>query len=277
MKKIIWTLIIILLLGTGFRYVIFNTDILDNFLGQNATEEITETTVLTEADIFVNPNFCTDKHTREEYTAYRQQECQTTNSCEQRQQDVSGIVFADWNCFYSGEMIIEVLDTSKVASEYTSLIDQGIAEIQNLGKLPKLLYHNLLETEIGFDAGFLDDTFELTGTQISGTDISRVFISMEGQDLMLPVLNIIVKKWNFIVSIKNDLFNNQYGNTQLQPVIDQYSTWTNGKVEAMQFSGWTFPPSETWEFYHQNIETNQYYQTLLQDKLAAALNLFVTE
>ena len=41
MKKIIWTLIIILLLGTGFRYVIFNTDILDKFLGQNMTEETT--------------------------------------------------------------------------------------------------------------------------------------------------------------------------------------------------------------------------------------------
>ncbi len=48
MKKIIWTLIIILLLGTGFRYVIFNTDILDNFLGQkpatwesNITEQYT--------------------------------------------------------------------------------------------------------------------------------------------------------------------------------------------------------------------------------------------
>ncbi len=51
MKKIIWTLIIIILLGTGFRYVIFNTDILDNFLGQNMTEEIT-TEVNNEANRF---------------------------------------------------------------------------------------------------------------------------------------------------------------------------------------------------------------------------------
>lgn len=157
----------------------FNTNILSNIFDQNIAEETIETTVLTEADIFVQPNFCPERQTREAYAAYRQKDCQTTNSCEQRQQDVSGIIFADWNCFYTGGTIIKLLDTSKVASGYASIIDQGILEIQTLGKLPKLLYNNVLETEIGFDAGFIDDTIELTGIYISGTDISRVFISME--------------------------------------------------------------------------------------------------
>ena len=143
------------------------------------SEETIETTVLTESDIFVETNFCTDRHTREEYTAYRQEDCQTTNSCDQRQQDVSGILFADWSCFYTGEISITYLDTNKVATEYLPLIDEGITSIQTLGKLPTTLYNNILETGIGFGAGFMDDTLELTGTHISGTDISRVFISME--------------------------------------------------------------------------------------------------
>jgi len=171
--------------------MIINTQILNKFLPNQ--EVVTETKVITESDLFVNPNVCTKKHTREEYTAYRQEQCQTTNSCEQRQQDVSDIVFADRHCYTDTDTIIRLLNTDN-ATGFATLIDQGIVEMKTLGKLPRFVYHNILETEIGFDAGFIDDTIELTGIVITGMDFSRVFISFEGQDLMMPTLNILVQK-----------------------------------------------------------------------------------
>lgn len=274
MKKFLRILVIIILLVCAFLLIKKNTTRF-NFSRTDDVLNTWTTISLTESDIFVNPDFCKEKNTRQEYIEYRQTDCQKTNSCEQRQQDISGIVFADRYCIESG-LVIRVLNTENV-SGYDSIIEQWIQEMKTLGKLPRLIYHNILESAVWFDAGFINDTIELTWLYITGTDISRIFISMEGQDLMTPMLNIIIKKWNFIASLQNDLFHEQYVDTPLKPVIDAYASWVNQKINELQASEYTFPGPDLLEYYHQNIEINPYYQQLLQKSIKEAIGVFVAK
>ncbi|MEI8091210.1 MAG: hypothetical protein WCG98_02985 [bacterium] len=175
MKKFLRTLVILVLLACAFLFVKKNTT---RFTTAPVTVVTTGIqTSVTESDIFVTPNFCTPRHTRQEYLAAQATDCQQNSSCDQWQKDISGIVFADRWCEQSG-FTIKVIDLSN-ATGYQGIIDQSLQEIQTLGTLPHVLYHNLLETEIGFDAGFQTTTFELTGQSVTGADTSRMFISME--------------------------------------------------------------------------------------------------
>ena len=73
------------------------------------------------------------------------------------------------------------------------------------------------------------------------------------------------------------MFRDQYGETPFKSTINDYASWVNQKIDAAQSSSYILEGPDVLEYYHQNIETNEYYQILLQDKINTALNLFVAK
>lgn len=253
MKKFLRMLVIIVLVGCVFLLIKKNTAWFTN-----TTVSVVNTgnqTSMTESDIFVSPDFCTPKHTRQEYLAAQNADCQQNNSCDQWQKDGSGIILADRRCEQSG-FTIKVIDLNLI-SWYQDIITQSLQELQTLWALPRTLYHNVLETEIGFDAGFQTTTFELTGKNISGADVSRMFISMEWE-MSTPVFNLIVKKWNFIIAIQNILEKD----ATLTPILSSFQAQSLPTAQ------------DVIAYYQANILTNPLFQNVVNSAMNTAFARF---
>lgn len=253
MKKFLRTLVVLVLLVCTFLLIQKNTT---RFAKAPVTVATTGTqTSVTESDIFVNPNMCAPKHTRQEYLTAQNTDCQQNNTCDQWQKDSSGIILADRRCETSG-FTIKVIDLNLI-SWYQDIITQSLQELQTLWTLPRTLYHNVLETEIGFDAGFQTTTFELTGKNISGADLSRMFISMEWES-STPVFNFIVKKGNFIIAIQNILEKN----TELAPILSAYQAQSLPTAQ------------DVIAYYQSTILTNPLFQNVVNSTMTTALARF---
>ena len=216
-------------------------------------------TGLTEADLFVNPNFCSSKQTRQEILDWYHTDCQSSSTCVAVEKEISdsAIVFPDRTCQQSW-FKINFINTNNLSGNQT-IVAQSMQEIRTLGKLPEILYTKLLKTEIGFNEWFLSDTVELTGIQITGADISRAFISFIWQEHpMLPVFNLVIQKGGFIVTIQNPLFND--------PSIASL-------IQAYEKAPFTTPQSEINNF-NQLVFSDSIFQTLLQNTISATLSLF---
>jgi len=283
MKKIIWTLIIILLLGLGFRYLIFNTHIIDNLLNQNITEEITETTVQTTWLVFINdawfektPIWWLEALRDEPGGLTEIAKCKTNPSefsmtCDEMQKILDSFVLWDYRFVYSG-FSVTVLDMSTV-SGHQDVLASWLAQFTDFWNYPEILTNNILTNTIWLNRQRTPVVVDLTWIVFPNTDQVRTYISFEWQDWVNPMFNIIFRKWTSLVKISDRQMFSLWGTTTptLTTLLNNFHT-NRSACRSKEFD--VFDTVKFLNFYTTNMETNAEYQALVQTTLANALNRF---
>lgn len=282
MKKIIWTLIIVLL-WAGFRYLLINTQIFDNFLGQNIAEETTETTVQTTWFVFINDAWFEKtmigwlESIKDEPGGLTDiAKCKTDPSgfsiiCNEMQKTLDTFVLWDYTFVYSW-FTVTVVDMSTV-SGHQEVLASWLAEFTDLWKYPEILANKILTNTIWLNRNRTPVVVDLTWTTFPNADVVRTYISFEWQDGVDPIFNIIFRKWTSLVKIsyRNMLSLGVPTTPTLTKLLTDFrnnwsASWigTTGSFDTIKFLN----------FYTTNMQTNTEYQALIQTTLANTLNRF---
>lgn len=210
MKKFLRTLVIIILLGCAFLLIKKNTTRL-------ATQTPTSTgNIQTTWLVFVNDAWFAKKLVggleglREEPDGLADLEkCKIDpasfgwwmEKCDDIQTRLDTYVLADYAFEYSGFSVF-VLDM-KTVSWHKQMLANGILELTQTWIYPINLVKNILTNTIWMNRGWISGVIDISDQQFPNADITRMFISFEGQDAFSPVIQIIFKKWNYLVKIRN--------------------------------------------------------------------------
>lgn len=279
MKKIIWTLIIILLLWAGFRYLIINTQIIDNFLWQNTTDE---TTVQTTWLVFVNDAWFTKipigwlEALRDEPGGLAEiEKCKTDPSgfaitCDEMQNMLDAFVLWDYTFVYSW-FTVTVVDMSTV-SGHQEVLASWLAEFTDFWNYPKILANNILTNTIWLNRNITPVVVDLTWITFPNADIVRTYISFEWQDAVDPVFNIIFRKGTSLVKLSyREMFSLWWITTPtLTALLNDFHT----NRSACWLEDGSFDTAKFLNFYTTNMETNTEYQVIVQTLLTNALDIF---
>lgn len=138
-------------------------------------------------------------------------------SCEDMQKELDAFVLADYIFTYSG-FTVYVLDTSK-SSWHLQTITDWLQEFSQTGTFPNVTIRKILTDTIFMNRSVIDKTRDLFDIKIQNADTSRAFISFEWQDAHFPTLNIIFKKWEYLVRISNILRSNRSNPVDMSPAL----------------------------------------------------------
>lgn len=192
--------------------------------------------------------------------------------CDAMQKELDTFVLGDYFFEYSGFIVI-VLDTSKVVWHKES-IQSWMIELTEREKFPKTYITKLLTKTTRINWMILSPVIEITDKQFVNADIFRIFISFEWQDWYIPVIHMIFKKWDYLVSITNDkrIYNNNWFWSDLHPEVgDIIQKFRNFVV----FDSTKQPnEQEIIEYYNKNIATHSWYQKLLNETINNLINRF---
>ncbi len=215
MKKLIWAVIIVITLWTIFRYFVFTNTHIQNIV-QDTIEDIgsfysstTSWLVFVHDEWFdVHPVGDLESLQDEPDELAELRHCQQSLALNTGEQErckaievrLSTYILADYVFSYSG-FDIYVLDTNNI-SWHQDVLMSGIEEMTRTWTYPLHLIQYILTDTTWMNQGVLSYVKDLW-IAFPHTDISRVFVSFEGQDGYTPVLHILFKKWSFLVRITN--------------------------------------------------------------------------
>ncbi len=258
---------------------------------QSTSEEITETTVQTTWLVFVNDAWFTKKPVggleglKEEPDGLAELEkCKIDpasfgwwmEKCNEIQARLDAYVLADYSFEYSG-FYVYVLDTSMI-SWHKQMITSGILELTQIWTYPINLIKNILTCTTWMNRGVSNGVVDMPDQQFPNADITRTFISFEWQDGLSPVIQIIFKKWNYLVRIMN--MNRAYPFGGPETTLSPWLTVFMKKFYDIEMAlvekdpNHELKPDQLIEAYSTTVVTNPEYATLMNQTLANALNRF---
>ncbi len=199
--------------------------------------------------------------------------------CDEIQARLDAYILADYSFEYSG-FYVYVLDTSAV-SWHEQMMTSGMLELTQTGTYPINLVKNILTNTIWMNRGFSSGVVDMPERQVPNADITKTFISFEGQDGMFPIIHIIFKKWNYLVRITNMNRAYPFGNPEnrLSPTLIKIMKdfYDIEMTLVNKDSNHELKPEQLIEAYTTIVTTNTEYTTLMNQTITNALNRFAIQ
>lgn len=215
------------------------------------------------------------------------EKCRTTPAdfggievCNDMQKRLDEYVLADYYFEYSGFYVL-VLDTSTV-SWHEEIMMSGMTELIQIWTYPMNLVKNILTDSIRMNRAVNNGVVDMPDQQFPNADMTRTFISFEGQDGLSPVIHIVFKKWEYLVRITNMDRAYPFGGPNpetpslLSPSLTTLMKWFYDTEMALaeKDPNHELTPEKLIEAYTSDIASNTEYATLLNKTLADALRRF---